>query len=75
MNLLRTIVDAGLSLRIEDDRIVATPANAVTPVIEQAIRDNFALVKMAVRTTEQISADALARAARHSPGGVHSARK
>lgn len=60
MNPLRTLLDAGLHLRADGERLIVAPASALTDELRDLIRTNKVELLIAVREAERVTADLIA---------------
>lgn len=60
MSPLRVLIDAGLTLRTDGDRLIVTPASALTDSLRELIRERKPELLVSVRRAEVLAADLIA---------------
>lgn len=60
MSPLQTLIDAGLTLRSDGERLIVTPASALTEPLRGLIRDRKPELLVSIRRAEALTADLLA---------------
>jgi hypothetical protein len=57
MNLVVTLLDAGLTLATDGDRLLVSPRENITPPLRDVIKENRAALHAYVRQTERLALD------------------